>query len=162
MSCIVCGAAFTEESPGRLYGDEEYCDSCYDELGLAKRDEPGPPRRPKQRHQPKSDLTTIPPPLGTERGSEAACILLGVVFLLIGAYPHTAWLPDVIGRDKAGYVLTGVDVPPLDDHVCGPHETCVPGIFAVGDVRARSVKRVASAVGEGSIVIQQVGDHLGM
>ena len=89
---------------------------------------------------------------------EERTVETGALFLLIGAYPHTAWLPDVIGRDKAGYVLTGVDVHlRQDDHVCGPHETCVPGIFAVGDVRARSVKRVASAVGEGSIVIQQVG-----
>ena len=81
------------------------------------------------------------------------------LFVLIGAEPHTAWLPREACRDDWGYLLTGRDLhegawplerPPL------PLETSVPGVFAVGDVRAGSTKRVASAVGEGSVVIQQV------
>jgi thioredoxin reductase (NADPH) len=81
------------------------------------------------------------------------------LFVLIGARPRTDWLPDDIVRDTAGYVLTGHDtgsVPPTR-----MFETSTRGVFAVGDVRAGSVKRVASAVGEGSVVIQQVGEHLG-
>ncbi len=74
------------------------------------------------------------------------------VFALIGAEPHTEWLPDAIERDERGFVLTGG----------GEHmfETSAPGVFAIGDVRAGSVKRVASAVGEGSVVIHQVHRHL--
>lgn len=73
------------------------------------------------------------------------------LFLLIGAAPDTGWLPEQI-RDERGFVLTGG----------GEHlfETSLPGVFAVGDVRAGSVKRVASAVGEGSVVIQQVHAYL--
>jgi thioredoxin reductase (NADPH) len=76
------------------------------------------------------------------------------LFVLIGANPHTDWLPSEIARDPAGYVLTGGTV------ASRMFETSVPGLFAVGDVRAGSVKRVASAVGEGSVVIQQVSEHL--
>jgi thioredoxin reductase (NADPH) len=74
------------------------------------------------------------------------------VFVLIGARPHTGWLPDDIERDEHGFVVTGA----------GEHmfETSAPGVFAIGDVRAGSVKRVASAVGEGSVVIQQVHSYL--
>jgi thioredoxin reductase (NADPH) len=85
------------------------------------------------------------------------------LFLLIGAQPHTGWLPERIERDQWGYLFTGPDV--MESHAARRWpldrqplmlETCVPGVFAVGDVRRRSVKRVASAVGEGSVVIQQV------
>ena len=74
------------------------------------------------------------------------------VFVLIGAKPHTDWLPDDVERDDHGFVLTGGG-----DHM---FETSAPGVFAIGDVRAGSVKRVASAVGEGSVVIQQVHSYL--
>jgi thioredoxin reductase (NADPH) len=90
----------------------------------------------------------------------------GALFLLIGAQPHTGWLPDTIERDQAGYVLTGADLvrerPDTWTAAGAPtaYETNVPGIYAVGDVRARSVKRVAGAVGEGSVVIQQVTQYL--
>ncbi len=89
------------------------------------------------------------------------------LFLLIGAEPHTGWLPERIERDQWGYLFTGPDV--MDSHAARRWplerqplmlETCVPGVFAVGDVRRRSVKRVASAVGEGSVVIQQVHQWL--
>jgi thioredoxin reductase (NADPH) len=85
------------------------------------------------------------------------------LLIMIGAVPHTQWLPEAIQRDSRGYVFTGQDIdmeawplerPPL------PYETSVPGLFAVGDVRAGSVKRVASSVGEGSVVVTQVLSHL--
>jgi thioredoxin reductase (NADPH) len=89
------------------------------------------------------------------------------LFLLIGARPHTEWLPSDVARDAPGYVVTG---PPVADERVATgwrlgrpplvFETSVPGVFAVGDVRAQSVKRVASAVGEGSVVIQQVHQYL--
>jgi thioredoxin reductase (NADPH) len=96
-----------------------------------------------------------------DRSEEAADGL----FVMIGAAPRTEWLPDAVARDDWGYVLTGPDVIearerwPLERQP-RPYETCAPGVFAVGDVRRRAVKRVASAVGEGSVVISQVHDHL--
>jgi thioredoxin reductase (NADPH) len=88
----------------------------------------------------------------------------GALLIMIGASPGLDWLPPEIQRDAWGYVLTGPAVtggagrpagrPPL---MLG---TSVPGIFAVGDVRSGAVKRVASAVGEGSVVISQVHEHL--
>ena len=96
---------------------------------------------------------------GEEREMEAAAL-----FVLIGARPHTDWLPAAIERDSRGYVETGPGVHPYDRWSLArppqPYETSVPGVFAVGDVRNGSVKRVASAVGEGSVVIQQVHQHL--
>ncbi len=71
------------------------------------------------------------------------------LFILIGAQPRTEWLPSEIERDERGFVVTGSDFG-----------TTVPGVFAIGDVRAGSVKRVASAVGEGSVVIQRVHQYL--
>ena len=80
------------------------------------------------------------------------------LFVLIGARPGTAWLPPEIERDEWGYLLTGRDVP---EERQGPeerqmHETSLPGVFAVGDVRHGAVKRVASAVGEGAMAIKLV------
>jgi thioredoxin reductase (NADPH) len=84
------------------------------------------------------------------------------LFVLIGAEPFTGWLPATIGRDRWGYVRTGADAGgswPLERAPL-PLETTVPGVFAVGDVRHGSVKRVASAVGEGSVCIHQVHQYL--
>jgi thioredoxin reductase (NADPH) len=86
------------------------------------------------------------------------------VFILIGAIPATGWLPDEIAKDQWGFILTGRDVEDeglwrLDRHPAS-FETSLPGVFAVGDVRRGSVKRVASAVGEGSVVIQAVHNYL--
>ena len=79
------------------------------------------------------------------------------VFVLIGATPNTAWLPDSIQRDKYGFILTDV---PSDERPPFMFESTLPGVFAVGDVRAGSVKRVASAVGEGSVVVSQIHRYL--
>jgi thioredoxin reductase (NADPH) len=88
----------------------------------------------------------------------------GGVFIFIGADAETAWLPSEIALEQKGYVLTGPDV-----HVSGrwqldrdPYllETSVPGIFACGDVRLSPVKRVAAAVGEGSMAIAFVHQYL--
>jgi thioredoxin reductase (NADPH) len=80
------------------------------------------------------------------------------VFVFIGAEPHTAWLPPEILRDNWGYVVTGTETgAPFAVRL---FETSMAGVFAVGDVRHGSTKRVASAVGEGSICISQVHGYL--
>lgn len=74
------------------------------------------------------------------------------VFVMIGAVPNTAWMSDCVELDERGFVRTGAEVSDLES----PFATSVPGIFAVGDVRAGSVKRVASGVGEGSVCVSGV------
>jgi thioredoxin reductase (NADPH) len=86
------------------------------------------------------------------------------LFILIGAQPRTEWLGQAIARDRWGFIRTGPDLPagtrgpaarpPL------PLETSLPGVFAAGDVRRGSVKRVASVVGEGAATIPLVHRHL--
>jgi thioredoxin reductase (NADPH) len=87
------------------------------------------------------------------------------LFLMIGARPHTEWLPASVERDEAGFVMTGADLSAgartRFDRDPLPLETSCPGVLAVGDVRHGSVRRVASAVGEGSIAIQLVHRLLG-
>jgi thioredoxin reductase (NADPH) len=91
------------------------------------------------------------------------------LFILIGAQPHTGWLAGTLQLDEHEFVLTGPDLlrdgrPPSGwslDRPPLPLETSLPGVFAAGDVRHRSVKRVASAVGEGSVAVQLVHDYLG-
>jgi len=85
------------------------------------------------------------------------------MFVLIGAEPHTEWLDGTLQRDNRGYVATGGDVSPHSWRLARPPmllETSVPGVFAVGDVRCGSVKRVAAAVGEGSVAIGSVHRYL--
>jgi thioredoxin reductase (NADPH) len=97
-----------------------------------------------------------------------ATVSAGALVLLIGAVPHTSWLPPLIGRDEHGFILTGSDVPSDGSPAAAwalqrrpfPLETSLPGVFAAGDVRHGSVKRVASAVGEGSIAISQIDRYL--
>ncbi len=96
----------------------------------------------------------------TEQVSAAA------LFIMIGGEPHTRWLGDEIVRDRQGYLITGrellehrsarweLDREPL------PLETSIPGVFAAGDVREDSIKRVASAVGDGATVVRLVHEHL--
>jgi thioredoxin reductase (NADPH) len=97
-------------------------------------------------------------------GSEQTVAADGL-FVLIGARPHTDWLPQGIARDRHGFLRTGEDVPPdrgwpLERRPFAL-ETSVPGVLAAGDVRHGSVKRVASAVGEGSVAVQIVHSLLG-
>jgi thioredoxin reductase (NADPH) len=99
---------------------------------------------------------------------ETRTVDAAALFVLIGASPRTSWLPETIARDPGGYLLTGADLTrdpaaagrwPLDRPPFA-FETSLPGVFAVGDVRHTSVKRVAAAVGQGAVVIQQVFDML--
>jgi len=78
------------------------------------------------------------------------------VFVMIGAEPNSGWLFGTVKLDKKGFVLTGNE----NGFESTPYATSVPGMYAVGDVRANSVKRVASAVGEGSVVISDVHRYL--
>jgi thioredoxin reductase (NADPH) len=84
-------------------------------------------------------------------------------FVFIGALPRTDWLTGVVARDERGFILAGLDAKsdgwPLQRDPF-PLETSVPGIFVAGDVRARSIKRVASAVGEGSMAVSLVHQYL--
>jgi thioredoxin reductase (NADPH) len=93
------------------------------------------------------------------RTGDTETVPAAALFLMIGAQPHTEWLPGTICRDERGYLLTGSDLPEGDWPLERPQlmlETSLPGVFAVGDARHGSTKRVASAVGEGSVVIEQV------
>jgi thioredoxin reductase (NADPH) len=84
-------------------------------------------------------------------------------FVFIGASPRTDWLDGVVGRDERGFILAGPDALAAgwslkrDPYLL---ETTVPGIFVAGDVRARSIKRVASAVGEGSMAVSLIHQYL--
>jgi thioredoxin reductase (NADPH) len=90
------------------------------------------------------------------------------LFVLIGAEPRTAWLRGSVELDERGFLLTGRDL--LRDGACPPGwplrrppmllETSLPGVFAAGDVRHRSIKRVAAAAGEGATAIQLVHEYL--
>ncbi len=78
------------------------------------------------------------------------------VFIMIGAEPNTGWLYGTVDLDSKGFVFTGAS----HGFEVTPYATSVPGIYAVGDVRSNSVKRIASAVGEGSVVISDVHRYL--
>jgi len=89
------------------------------------------------------------------------------LFVMIGAEPHTDWLDGVVARDERGYILTGPDLIREDAPRAWPlerppalFETSVPGVFAAGDVRHGSVKRVTTAVGEGATAVQLVHAYL--
>jgi thioredoxin reductase (NADPH) len=105
--------------------------------------------------------------LADTRTGDQRIVPCQALFITIGARPHTSWLPPGILRDKWGSVITGHDVVTEGGRLAWPHdeppaplESSVPGFYAVGDVRRGSVKRVASAVGEGSVVISSVHQHL--
>ena len=89
---------------------------------------------------------------------------LASLFVMIGARPRTDWLPAEVDRDQYGFLYTGADAASCPSwnltRSPHPHETSIPGLFAVGDVRSGSVKRVASAVGEGSVVVSEIHQFL--
>lgn len=108
-------------------------------------------------------LTVVHNDTGESETLDAAAL-----FIFIGAAPRTDWLPEMILRDKNGFILTGNDILRDGKRPRGwnvdrePYllEASVPGVFVAGDVRYRSVKRVASAVGEGSIAVQFIHQYL--
>ncbi len=99
------------------------------------------------------------------RGPDGEVVTEGAdaCFIFIGAAPRTDWLEGVLARDERGFILAGADVRehgwPLERD---PYalETSVPGVFVAGDVRSRSIKRVASAVGEGSMAVSLIHEYL--
>ncbi|MEM9501532.1 MAG: FAD-dependent oxidoreductase [Pseudomonadota bacterium] len=95
------------------------------------------------------EAVTLKGPDGSRRQETRA------VFIMIGAAPNTDWLSGLVQTDQKGFVLTGKEVDRES-----PFQTGTDGVFAVGDVRAGSVKRVASAVGEGSVVVSQIWQYL--
>lgn len=90
-----------------------------------------------------------------DRDGKDWCLDSTAAFIMVGAGPNTGWLSDTCELDARGFVQTGFDAD-----ASSPFATSCPGLFAVGDVRAGSVKRVASAVGEGSVVISKVWEHV--
>src|SRR5215475_1938510 len=88
------------------------------------------------------------------------------LFVMIGGEPHTQWLPEDVARDPRGYLLTGPDVLQQASGSWNHHrdplmlETSMPGVFAAGDVRHGSIKRVASAVGDGATVVRMVHERI--
>ena len=103
-----------------------------------------------------------------DRASGASeVVAASALFVMIGAEPRTAWLEGSVQRDDRGFLLTGRDLHQAGKPVGGwpldrPPlllETSMPGVFAAGDVRHRSIKRVASAVGEGATAIQLVHEY---
>src|SRR5205823_14585986 len=88
------------------------------------------------------------------------------LFIMIGGEPHTQWLAEAIARDPQGYLITGrnlLDAPGRPwslDREPFPLETSMPGVFAAGDARQDSIKRVASAVGDGATAIRLVHEYL--
>jgi thioredoxin reductase (NADPH) len=125
-------------------------------------------------------LTTVEAVEGTDRlqrvvvrSTETGVVVaeeFEAMFVLIGAKPHSEWLPPAVLRDTKGFVLTG-----RDSAICDRFrrlwkepreplllETTVPGIFAAGDVRAGAMNRVAAAVGEGAMAVRLVAEYLAL
>ena len=102
------------------------------------------------------------------RSGERRELPVGGLFVFIGADPCTEWLDGMLAKDDDGFLLTGgdLDVTHLDvDPINGGRpsmslETSLPGVFAVGDGRTRSIKRVASAVGEGSMAVSLIHQYM--
>jgi thioredoxin reductase (NADPH) len=148
VTLVVRGPSLAESMSSYLRGEIDAADNIEVMLGTEAVDGAGEGRL--------ESLT-----LRDRESGRTSTVAADGLFVLIGARPGTEWLPAEIERDRWGYVLTGPELA-----VARPgrellmHETSLAGVFAVGDVRHGSVKRVASAVGEGSIVVQQVHQRL--
>jgi thioredoxin reductase (NADPH) len=99
---------------------------------------------------------------------ETKTVITSALFIFIGAVPRTDWLDGLVERDARGFILCGPDLVRDGKRPAGWDidrdpallETSMPGVFAVGDVRSGSVKRVAAGVGEGSVAISFIHQHL--
>ncbi len=106
--------------------------------------------------------------LARDDGHKLETVEASALFILIGAMPHTDWLGGAVARDQHGFILSGMDALVNGAAVAFKQqnrqpfllETSVPGVFVAGDVRHGSVKRVASAVGEGSMAVMYVHRYL--
>jgi thioredoxin reductase (NADPH) len=101
--------------------------------------------------------------VGDNRTGERRILDARAMFVFIGVQPHARWLGDQLALDEQGFILTGTDAagsgdgtPRIDGRRPLPFETSRPGVFAAGDVRSGSIKRVAAAVGEGSMAVRLV------
>ena len=107
--------------------------------------------------------------LAHRSGERSREVETSALFVFIGAHPRSEWLGETVAKDEHGFVLTGPDLPDLTADTSWTAEgraplfleTSQPGVFAAGDVRSRSVKRIASAVGEGAMAVTFVHSHLG-
>ncbi len=120
---------------------------------------------PKITLHPRSEITCLDGKRRLERvtwtnrkSGQSETKAISNLFVMIGAVPNTQWLQGCIPLDRGGFIVTGQDEEGIA--LSSPYATQRPGIFAVGDVRSRSTKRVASAVGEGSVVVQAVHGFL--
>jgi thioredoxin reductase (NADPH) len=109
------------------------------------------------------DVLTRAEAVGAEGDGREFTEAVDACFVFIGAAPRTDWLAGVVARDERGFILAGLDAkvngwPLARDPY--PLETSVPGVLVAGDVRARSIKRVASAVGEGSMAVALIHEYL--
>jgi len=95
----------------------------------------------------------------TATGSSRRLAASGL-FCFIGALPASSWLPEDVARDDDGFVLTDIAVPTGTGRPRLPYETSVDGVFAAGDIREGSMKRVAAAVGDGSSVVRSIHRYL--
>jgi thioredoxin reductase (NADPH) len=106
--------------------------------------------------------------ISTTASGQTQVLPTSALFVFIGATPQTDWLDGVVERDDHGYLLSGLDLLQDGHRPAGwtlerdpfPLETSVPGVFVAGDTRLRSMKRVASAVGEGAMSVRLVHDYL--
>jgi thioredoxin reductase (NADPH) len=80
------------------------------------------------------------------------------IFVMTGAQPNSEWLRGCVDMDARGFIKTGADIDGLKPS--SPYSTALPGVFAVGDVRSGSVKRITSAVGEGSVVVAAIHEYM--
>ena len=171
FNCPKCEQELAVDKSGA--GSEITCPSCSEKIVIPQSASPAssgtvPVRAASQPHSAMSSSAAakVEMHLKVPDHSQPSASLIGkpsvpmevaakAVFVMVGAEPNTDWLAGSVMTDAKGFVCTG----PVAG-AATPHGTSRPGVFAVGDVRAGSVKRVASSVGEGSVVISEVWRYL--